>query len=168
MAIKKLDPYQSIDRIATSEVSDGMITGLETIDSGMMSPAQRKFLYTLIRRYKPRKVVEIGVAAGGSSAVILNAIKDIEESHLYSFDYSVQHYTKPDKKTGYLIEEKFSNLKYKWTLFAGGMCCNFLDKIDGGGGRHVLDRHDAYKPWRASRFATGYSIHEKKWRYSSA
>ena len=51
-----------------------------------MKPNERKFLNGIIRKYKPKKVVEIGVAQGGSSVVILNAIKDIPNAKLYSID----------------------------------------------------------------------------------
>ena len=40
------------------------------------------FINGIIRKYKPKKCLEIGVAAGGSSIIILNAIKDIKNSFL--------------------------------------------------------------------------------------
>ena len=49
-----------------------------------MGGNQREFINGIIRKFKPKKIVEIGVYYGGSSAVILNAIKDIEGAHLYS------------------------------------------------------------------------------------
>ena len=38
---------------------------------------QREFLNGIVRKFKPKKILEIGVAEGGSSIVILNAIKTI-------------------------------------------------------------------------------------------
>ena len=35
------------------------------------------FLNGIIRKFKPKKCLEIGVSKGGSSVIILNAIKDI-------------------------------------------------------------------------------------------
>ena len=43
---------------------------------------QKEFLNRVIRKYKPKKIVEIGVSIGGSSIIILNAIIDIKISHL--------------------------------------------------------------------------------------
>ena len=44
--------------------------------------SQPYFLNGLIRQFKPKKCLEIGVANGGSSILILNAIKDIPDSSL--------------------------------------------------------------------------------------
>ena len=35
---------------------------------------QKEFLNGVIRKFKPKKVIELGVANGGSSIIILNAI----------------------------------------------------------------------------------------------
>ena len=51
-----------------------------------MSIDELYFINGLIRKYKPKKIIEIGVCTGATSATILNAIKDIEESKLYSVD----------------------------------------------------------------------------------
>jgi len=95
-----------------------------------MSVSERQFLNGIIRQHRPKKIVEIGVAAGGSSAVILNAIKDIEGAHLYSHDYFEAYYRDNTKKTGFVVE-RFPKLREKWTLLTGGMACNFLDEIGG-------------------------------------
>ena len=43
---------------------------------------EQKFLNGIIRKIKPKKIVEIGVAYGGTAVIILNAIKDIEDAKL--------------------------------------------------------------------------------------
>ena len=93
-----------------------------------MFDQDRAFLNSLILRKKPRKVLEIGVSKGGSSIVILNAIKDIPESHLYSIDIRENCYCMPEHKTGFAVEE-FPELKKKWTLYTGGIAADFLDEI---------------------------------------
>ena len=52
----------------------------------IMSFKEYYFVNGLIRLYKPKKILEIGVCSGGMSAVILNAIKDIKKAKLYSCD----------------------------------------------------------------------------------
>lgn len=47
---------------------------------------QREFLNGAIRKFRPKKVLEIGPWTGGSSIIILNALKDIHGSKLYSVD----------------------------------------------------------------------------------
>lgn len=84
-----------------------------------MSDQDRAFLNSLLLRKQPKKILEIGVAKGGSSLVILNAIKDSPDAHLYSCDYSENCYVISDKKTGFYVDE-FPELKKKWTLYTGG------------------------------------------------
>ena len=55
-------------------------------DCSHMWDNQREFLNGLVRKFKPKKVLEVGVHRGGSSIIILNAIDDIEDSKLYSID----------------------------------------------------------------------------------
>ena len=76
---------------------------------------EQKFMNGLIRKIKPRKIVEIGVSKGGSSVLILNAIKDIKGSKLFSIDKSIYCYREKHKKTGFVVEEKFPELLGKWS-----------------------------------------------------
>ena len=55
------------------------------IESQMLS-CERAFVNGLIRFYKPKNVIEVGVAQGGGSVTILNAIMDLHESTLTSID----------------------------------------------------------------------------------
>ena len=47
---------------------------------------EEKFLNGIIRRIKPKKILEVGVYHGGSSVIILNAIDDMRESKFYSIE----------------------------------------------------------------------------------
>ncbi|WIH87735.1 class I SAM-dependent methyltransferase [Brachyspira pilosicoli] len=94
-----------------------------------MSHSDRCFLNGIIRQLKPNKILEVGVAAGGSSAIILNAIKDIENSKLYSVDYNINYYKDNSKKSGFIVEEYLPQLISKWELYTGGVVANFLDDI---------------------------------------
>lgn len=84
---------------------------------------QREFLNGIIRKYKPKKIIEIGVLFGGSSIIILNAIKDIKNSHLFSIDLnSALHIGSCPKKY-------FPDLSKKWTLFKGNITLKYINKI---------------------------------------
>ncbi len=96
-----------------------------------MSNQDRLFLSTLVTRFKPQRLLELGVSRGGSSIIMLNAIKDLEHSHLYSIDYFDEHYKIKGKKTGFGVDD-FPELKKKWTLKTGGMALNFLDELSDG------------------------------------
>ena len=84
---------------------------------------QREFINGIIRKYKPKKLVEIGVSLGGSSIIMLNAIKDFEKSKLYSIEIRDQNWI------GKCVFEHFPNLINKWKLFKGGITVNFIEKI---------------------------------------
>ena len=80
-----------------------------------MTFKERAFINGIIRKTKPKNIVEIGVSAGGSSCVILNAIKDLDDSRLFSFDYSTKWY-KPTKdnitrNSGFLVDTLMPNQK---------------------------------------------------------
>ena len=94
-----------------------------------MTFSERAFLSGAIRKFKPKKILELGVAAGASSAIILNAIQDLEGAALYSIDYSAEYYRKKEKKSGYIVKEKYPELANKWKLYTGGPACHFLDEI---------------------------------------
>ena len=81
----------------------------------------------LIRKHKPKNCLEIGVAKGGSSILILNAIKDIPDSRLVSIDLFSEF---RNKKVGYLVEQKFPQLMNKWDLFVGDMPHKFLIQLN--------------------------------------
>ena len=61
---------------------------LKTNKCSEMWSNQMEFLNGVVRKFRPKKIVEIGVKYGGASCIILNAIQDIENAHLYSIDLS--------------------------------------------------------------------------------
>lgn len=81
-------------------------------DAAEMTEEQLSVLCGLIKEYKPHKIVEIGVAAGGTTAVILNCLSLIGiDSEIYSIDIAENFYRDKSKKTGYLGEEAKKLLK---------------------------------------------------------
>jgi predicted O-methyltransferase YrrM len=100
-------------------------------DVSEMIQSERFFLNGLIRHYKPRKLLEVGVAAGGSSAVILNAIRDMPDSKLISHDYNTDYYRGDGRKSGFLIEKICPELASKWDLRTGGTVAEHIDSIGG-------------------------------------
>lgn len=94
-----------------------------------MSFTDRAFLNGIIRKTKPNKILEIGLAAGGSSAIILNAIKDFENSTLFSIDYNTKYYNDNSKDTGFIVNDYLPELKNKWHLYTGGVSAKFIEDI---------------------------------------
>jgi len=92
-----------------------------------MHNQDRLFLYSMIQKVKPKKVLEVGVSSGGSSYIILNALKNIKDSHLYSLDIADIQYTF-QKNVGFYVD-KYPELKQNWTLKTGKISLYFLDEI---------------------------------------
>ena len=89
------------------------------------------FLNGIIRKFKPKKCLEIGVALGGSAILILNALKDNNNSFLISLDISNNYYANKSLKTGYLVKKFFPELAYnKWQLYTGKFPHKFLCKLN--------------------------------------
>ena len=86
-----------------------------------------KFINGLIRKRKPKKCLEIGVAYGGSSILILNALKDIKNSYLVSLDLNN---FRAQYKIGYIVKEYFPELTKNWKLFTGDQPHKFLVKLN--------------------------------------
>ena len=104
-----------------------IITNKIQRDSGMQIHLEdAKFINGIIRKNKLKKCLEIGVALGGSSILILNAIKDMENSLLVSLDLNREFYQDPSQLTGYRDNEYFPELAKNWKLFTGDQPHKFL------------------------------------------
>ena len=71
-----------------------------------MSSSQLGFLCGLIKQKNPEKVVEVGVAGGGTTSVIMNCLHLMNSfAKMYSVDLNEKCYRRSDKSTGYQLEE---------------------------------------------------------------
>lgn len=124
--------------IKIEESLQGKIEGTDDLKSEM-SYKDRAFLNGIIRRAKPKTIVEIGLSAGGSTSVILNAIRDMEDSKLYSFDYNTNWYRDQNsgqdkgRKSGFLVNQIVPDLVSKWELYTGGVPCKYFDSLPAEG-----------------------------------
>ena len=89
------------------------------------------FVNGLIRLYKPKKILEIGVCYGGMSAAILNSIKDMKDAMLYSCDLEKRHYKNNSFEVGKFVKIKFPELLNKWKLYTGNTTASFIEDIGG-------------------------------------
>ncbi len=97
-----------------------------------MSGSQLAFICGLLKQHKPKKIVEIGVAAGGGTAVILNCISLLHlDAEMFSVDLSVEYYRDKRKKTGYMAEEykQHTEKPPKHKLYVGRYAVECLDEI---------------------------------------
>lgn len=91
----------------------GILNDLQYMGYGSeMEVSELSFLCGLVRVYKPKKVVEVGVAAGGTTAVLIDCIHKLNlDCKVYSVDLSDKYYRdlienrKDKRKTGFLLNE---------------------------------------------------------------
>lgn len=83
---------------------DGFYMELSREDAGVLSG--------LIKQHRPRKVVEIGVAGGGSTALIMKTLELLgeNETEVISVDLSEKLYRDNEKATGYVFTLNKSNI----------------------------------------------------------
>ena len=98
-----------------------------------MSEFDSAFLCGLIKKYEPKKILEVGIAAGGTTAIILNCLENIgQEYKMYSVDVSEKYYRTNDKPSGFLAENTIKNLKVgKHKIYLGKILPQLIDDIGG-------------------------------------
>ena len=94
-----------------------------------MTAVERAFVTGLIAYYQPKKVLEMGVAAGGGTVIILNAIKEIEGARLHSVDLFEKYYRDPSKSSGWMVQELMPELAHLWTPHLGRDAVEVMDDI---------------------------------------
>jgi predicted O-methyltransferase YrrM len=119
--IKKSESYINLDKYEIKIYNE--INNNNLWLCSRMCGNKREFLNGVVRKFKPKKILEIGVAEGGSSIIILNAIKDIKNSHLFSIDLS-----KSDM-IGFCVKNIFKKLSNKWSLFTGNIPIKFMKEV---------------------------------------
>ena len=141
-AITKKTNYDKIDFTDIEFYDNNILENIEenllgkvdetNYNKNEMSHEDRAFLNGIIRKTKPKTIVEIGVSAGGSSCVILNAIRDMSGAKLYSFDYNTIWYRDKNdrringRKTGFLINQIVPDFAGKQHLHTGGVPCKYF------------------------------------------
>lgn len=105
-----------------------------------MVERERAFVLEQIQKYKPKKIVEIGIAAGANSVLILDFLFSnnlLDSTSLYALDYNTTYYRdlcgggEHNRKSGFLVQEIIPHLSSYYHLYTGGFCANHLDKIGG-------------------------------------
>ena len=119
-------PPEKYEKNILEEIRDILNKGHSLIEI-----EQLFFINGLIRKYKPKKILEIGVCTGGISATILNAIKDIDGAMLYSCDLETKDYINNNLEIGHIVKDYLPNLTNKWKLFTGNTTSAFIEEIGG-------------------------------------
>ncbi|WP_404926442.1 class I SAM-dependent methyltransferase [Mesorhizobium sp. ORM16] len=103
-----------------------------------MSEKERCFILGLLSVYKPRKILEVGVSSGASSALLLQASD--ANARVHSIDISSQYYLdvwnnvpkEKQRDTGFLVGQHFPELLPKWRIYTNGMVSSHIEQIGAG------------------------------------
>ena len=87
--------------------------------TGYISDDDAVFLHRLVGEICPETVIEIGVASGCSSAVILNAMDGVGLGMLYSFDIDTHCYFDRSRPIGAAVAEMGGQSLERWILKCG-------------------------------------------------
>lgn len=96
-----------------------------------MSRREHNFLLFLLREYAPKKILEVGVSAGGTSALLLKNMSP--DATLFGIDASSQWYRDNTKRTGFKVSELCTPEEMaRYTLIAGADVVDAIDQVGDG------------------------------------
>lgn len=95
-----------------------------------MDEKESAFLCGIIKKHRPNDIVEVGIAGGGTSAIILSCLKSLSmyDSRLYSIDYSKRFYRDDRYESGFLGKEAREILgipEENHVVLTGDIACSF-------------------------------------------
>lgn len=97
-----------------------------------MTFEESAYICGLIKDNRPKIIVEVGVAAGGTSAVILNCIRQLKlNSRLYSIDKREEYYRDQSKEAGYITKELVDEeYRKNHKLYKGKLLPEVINEIE--------------------------------------
>ena len=87
--------------------------------TSLMPEAEREIIYKTIKYCKPLNILELGVAMGAGSLLILDAIKDMPNARLTSVDIEKQYVNDRQYEVGYAAIHSSRVNHDQWRLFCG-------------------------------------------------
>jgi lipopolysaccharide biosynthesis glycosyltransferase len=104
-----------------------------------MQKSEVEFIKNLIKKEQPKKILEVGIAAGSCTAIILDVTKEKDNVTISGIDYNKKYYRDDTKKSGWVANELYPELSNKLNIFTGGVAACFLDEIGDSIDFCVLD-----------------------------
>ena len=89
------------------------------------------YIMGLVKHFKPRSILEIGVSAGLTSGAMLFASHTYDEgATVYGIDIADNVYFAPEKKIGALVDEACPELRSRLTLLPGRTCVDIPELFE--------------------------------------
>lgn len=110
---------------------------LRKIERYPMEPEMTKYesgiLCGIIRQERPKKIVEVGVAAGGTTGIILECLSKLGyDCEVHSCDLAEKYYIGNGRETGFLVKDRSASFDlHNHTFHLGGYLPEYLDEIGG-------------------------------------
>lgn len=104
-----------------------------------MQESEIEFIKKLIKREQPKKILEIGIAAGSNLTVLLNETKDKNNVEIFGIDYNKKYYRNNLKESGWVVKELYPELVHKLSILTGGVTACFVDDIGNNIDFCILD-----------------------------
>ena len=109
------------------ELVSGKIGNNDNTMNVEMSKDEIWFLKTFVKEFNPKKIVEVGVSAGGNTVNLLQWKE--KDAKLFSIDVAKQWYQDNSKLTGFMAED--SNNVENWKIYRGFDYLDVYDEIGG-------------------------------------
>lgn len=159
---KNLTLAREFSRLKAELLTEYSKRDLERSAAGAGLSYKEAIIYLLVRRYKPRLMIETGVANGATSYCILRAMRDNGVGSLISVDYPMYKAAKGDpfhlpvgKRPGWLVPDE---LRGRWRLLLG-KSGDILPKL---GGRVDMFFHDSEHSYKNMMFEYNWAIRHMK------
>lgn len=126
MFFKSVDLYYEPEKVC-NQITKGM-----SANYSEMSSFQKAFLCGMLKNKRPQKILELGVAGGGTTATILTCLKAFSSNaEMYSVDLAEKWYRTGKLETGFVAKEYMKEIvggtKHKFLL--GKTIPHFIDEI---------------------------------------
>ncbi len=109
-------------------------------DAFLMDETDSAFLCGVLKTFRPKKILEVGVAAGGSTAIILQALEDIGAPYeMHSVDVATKHWDYPKEDIGFLAKLAHENISGTHKFHLGNILPQVIDEIGGNIDFVILD-----------------------------
>ncbi len=114
----------------------------QVINEPEMSEYESAFLCGLIKEKKPHKILEVGVAAGGTTAIIIQCLHDLGmvESEFISVDLNDKFYRGDGRDTGFLgaeIKKHLTDINHRFIF--GHVLAGVIDEVGDNIDLVILD-----------------------------
>ncbi|MDR1584094.1 MAG: class I SAM-dependent methyltransferase [Prevotellaceae bacterium] len=87
------------------------------IENSQMHPVERRFINGLIHLLRPKRILEVGVAEGGGTIVLLNAIESMKDATVASVDIANTVWRAPTKRVGDAVNDMYQGGNKQWVLY---------------------------------------------------